>query len=957
MSNNPTPHETRRSAAAKRAFELGELLQRGRRKAAAQPENDQPDKEVEQHRLAEADARRKAEEAKQRAEEEQRRHLEEAKAAREQADEPFRVTIQQRARNKIQQVLFDNARTSLYRDNTFRRLRYLTADAQPEDIVSLLRESDIPDAQIIGAFPLSRPSGRELNSLCQRLLQDPPSRLIDTFFWFWPGQPGQGLADPALRLLFEGNAPAALAHWKRDATAVARHNLAIYQHVQLLDRSSAILDGTSSPGEAAPTRQEWTIALDLWRSVLADEAIREWLHQYVRRADDARLSSISVTALVEAMPQAIQQINAVLGQKWAQRGFSSRQRLESDAEASVLIALAEDQAALLWDEPWLAGSPQAAIDRVCRPLREHIDNEIEGAGKGAKLDLPARLEVMLGVLREIEVDYRTIVLLAHGSDELKTVLLDKPSDQFLYLVGVLYGEPSDAPACADLIVAYRRLRAMSVPAGIDIKVSGYLNVCEAIVRDALKQASEKIFGAANLDTVELWLPVLLLTRNLVNEFSRDGLGQEWPQIAANAMKRLAERVDGGSNLDLKISAGELLDKFMTGLTLQSGASIVTDELLDFARRIQRERAAAVVMQPVSRAIAKIKTCDGNALLSNAKAIIAELRPAMRGFGDLASARSVARTFAEAVTKRAAGFLASGQPGLANEAYRLAAEFCLDAKSKKRNAEAIEKAQTSCRQLAAEQERLIAEGERQLQLEQAAGNVIEKVQSKLYAFHLTLDADARLDLARREILPDVGALLTEFGSLVTAQQAAVTVGRALTVISEMFARDQRFTLAIEARELADQCLPTSAAEKPANLQAIAAYRHDREEVRHDVCFFCGKVTGGVQHPCPATLQAPGGAEKLTIKIPRCGDCANWHGFAALGLLGIPVLALILVSNWLGWSGGVLGVMAIAAGTYYARVRQAYTNAYFALVTGLSGRRAAQTMTEYKEVADLRRRGWR
>ncbi len=260
--------------------------------------------------------------------------------------------------------LLDLARPELYRRNLFRVLS-LPVTATPADVrrrqKRLEMERKLGVAQSAATrSPLAlepAPTEEESRVALERLT-DPEARLLDELFWFWPLD---GAGDPALQSLEQGRLEEARAAWGREAEAggrgaVARHNLAVLDHLLVLDRELA-------PGALDGFGERWTRALASWDAVSRADGFWERVRERIRELDDARLTGGTLRRLRATLPRAVLGINAALAFQAGARKDAATARRHVD----LLRAADRD------------GLADEALRASLEPLRRQIKAVVEDA--------------------------------------------------------------------------------------------------------------------------------------------------------------------------------------------------------------------------------------------------------------------------------------------------------------------------------------------------------------------------------------------------------------------------------------------------------------------------------------------------------------------------------------------------------------------------------------------------
>ncbi|WP_203997605.1 hypothetical protein [Virgisporangium aurantiacum] len=208
----------------------------------------------------------------------------------------------------------------LYLRNAF-RISGLSVDAATGELRR--RAQQVRAVQALGgapatAGPLPPSPAPDLDAVLQALarLRDPLTRLVDEFFWFWPGKDGPD-GDPGLDALTAGRVDDAENRWQRieSRSPYALHNLAVLNHVIAID------DELAQPqrklvGAPRRWREAYRYWIDAWRS---DE---HWavFGDRVRRAGHPGLGDWVVSTLRERLPLVLSSVNATIAADSMERG-------------------------------------------------------------------------------------------------------------------------------------------------------------------------------------------------------------------------------------------------------------------------------------------------------------------------------------------------------------------------------------------------------------------------------------------------------------------------------------------------------------------------------------------------------------------------------------------------------------------------------------------------------------
>jgi TPR repeat protein len=191
-------------------------------------------------------------------------------------------------------------------------------------------------------------------------LREPVQRLVQEWFWFWPGE----RPDQALECLTSGDADGAARAWLEQMNGedgdagIAAHNIAVLRHVQALE---------TSRGAAAET---WLDALTAWDAALVDDGVWQRISGRAARIDERRLCPSAVDELRSELPRALLGLHAA--------------RIVRAAEDGDAAALAVHVAVL----DRLAGE-------VGRPAGAFTTELVDGARSSAARTLAARVSAIV----------------------------------------------------------------------------------------------------------------------------------------------------------------------------------------------------------------------------------------------------------------------------------------------------------------------------------------------------------------------------------------------------------------------------------------------------------------------------------------------------------------------------------------------------------------------------------
>jgi hypothetical protein len=218
---------------------------------------------------------------------------------------------------------FGEVTAGLYASNAF-RISGLPVNATSRDIrrrseqlrVTAQLGGDTATGTVAGqgVLPLAeRPGATAIADALERL-RDPARRLVDEFFWFWPGQDDKH--DEAMEALRRDDLDAAMAIWASlsggptPEAAVAAHNIAVLAHVRALDK----------PLLSDSVTILWQAALTLWAAVSASDAFWDRVTSRIQEMSDPRLTPATAVQMRQALPSAVLSINAQLALQASREG-------------------------------------------------------------------------------------------------------------------------------------------------------------------------------------------------------------------------------------------------------------------------------------------------------------------------------------------------------------------------------------------------------------------------------------------------------------------------------------------------------------------------------------------------------------------------------------------------------------------------------------------------------------
>lgn len=277
-------------------------------------------------------------------------------------------------------TLLNVAHPQVYIRNAFRDTG-LPVDATQKDVVRcgdrLRMAAKLGGAMPSGPLPTDPVAGEDEVRDALRQLQNPERRLIEELFWFWPIEGSSTSDDEALQDLAAGRVEDAVESWREirefdTDIGVATHNLAVYEHLTVLDMESKLVKGTGlSEQECTTLDKAWKDALGLWTEMLESDDVWARFEERIRDIDDPRLTTAMGREIREELPTALLSINARLAVHFAERDH-------------VTHALRHRQ--LMFGSSLGEEGLQGALHRAVAPIRTRLNVLGELAAEEADLD-------------------------------------------------------------------------------------------------------------------------------------------------------------------------------------------------------------------------------------------------------------------------------------------------------------------------------------------------------------------------------------------------------------------------------------------------------------------------------------------------------------------------------------------------------------------------------------------
>lgn len=226
------------------------------------------------------------------------------------------------------ETLLKVATPELYRYNAF-RVFGLPVTVTPQEIERRRRKLQMIAKWGIdstdesgGCLPLDPPPDEDSVGRAVERLRDPEKRVIDEFFWFWPGKNGL-FGDEALGLLSKNCVNEALDIWNKnaegDSSGITAHNIAVLYHVHALDIEHKSITQPLTEEELETCGLCWKGAYKEWQKLLENEKFWSQVTARIRDLNDLRLTTGIARRIRHSLPKAIIQINARLARRAAEK--------------------------------------------------------------------------------------------------------------------------------------------------------------------------------------------------------------------------------------------------------------------------------------------------------------------------------------------------------------------------------------------------------------------------------------------------------------------------------------------------------------------------------------------------------------------------------------------------------------------------------------------------------------
>ena len=329
--------------------------------------------------------------------------------------------------------LFELATPELYRRNAFRVLglevEAETGDARRKQKKLKRREALGLTARTTGGYlPLKETPSQEDLQQAQQRIQDPVSRLVDEFFWFWKQDEDDD--DNALSLLREKkNQEAHKVFQQREAEGnpTAIHNLAVLYHVTALDLEERAAREPLNEADRKTRDGCWKQCYPRWKQLLEDETTWQRVRSRISELDDPRLTHDLVSQIRESLEEVILLVSARLAVRAAEKNES--------AEATRHVGLMKSSG-------FSSDLITQALRRCLAPIEQRIRNLCRKAEEASDADPRVGLEQARGLLAAVVPSIRLIDQMLPADDPLREGIHDEVAKRALQSL-ITYGNKTE----------------------------------------------------------------------------------------------------------------------------------------------------------------------------------------------------------------------------------------------------------------------------------------------------------------------------------------------------------------------------------------------------------------------------------------------------------------------------------------------------------------------------------
>lgn len=276
----------------------------------------------------------------------------------------------------LKDLLIQRSTPYIYRLNSFRLLDLSSFSTMREinkrrQIIEIHQNNGVSIPKGLGINLIPANSDRDLKFIIEQL-QNPISRLLEEFFWFWPeNYKKTTVEDLGFQYLKDGDTNNASLHWNiktknDDKDGVFQHNLAVLSHLQLLEFELKLMNSENRYPDN-DIGSKWKTCFQNWDNLLCHEGFWSFITSRVRELDDPRLTTGNVKRLRDFLPLCLVLVQIRLALKFAEGGHYR--------EALKVTGFLQNTS---FDIEVLDEGAEISIDPVIKRLNYLCDSALEG---------------------------------------------------------------------------------------------------------------------------------------------------------------------------------------------------------------------------------------------------------------------------------------------------------------------------------------------------------------------------------------------------------------------------------------------------------------------------------------------------------------------------------------------------------------------------------------------------
>jgi len=344
--------------------------------------------------------------------------------------------------------LVDACTLSIYKNNAF-RITGLFADASVRDVKrridDLKNNLDMDGTELLHthAFGLDPPPALDRIREAASKLQDPERRIVEEFFWFWPLEWGSGDKDPALKALAGGDKTTPFQLWKKglsckhsQESSVCKHNLAVMYHMSALDGELISLHQNLNENSLATLEKYWRASFACWEALSDSESFWSLVSARIRMLDDPRLTTGFARRMRATLPEALDNINALLAQRYFENGNHALGRKH-------IVFMRETHQGL--------DNVSRTLSTVAKPIKHQIRHAIDKAHELAANSPSGAAQAAEDLLRTIRKPLALIRELLPPDDDDRIDLCDAVAEAGLACTNAFIRQRRDFERCLAIL--------------------------------------------------------------------------------------------------------------------------------------------------------------------------------------------------------------------------------------------------------------------------------------------------------------------------------------------------------------------------------------------------------------------------------------------------------------------------------------------------------------------------